>query len=146
MRQNAFLYRGVTHDRFRANAAAMIQLFLVMVGGAFGTAARYLVGRGAVAAFGPTFPYGTLAVNVIGGFAMGVLAGVLARVGGNENTRLLLGVGVLGGFTTFSSFSLEVVTMVERDAWATALGYVLASVLGAVLALFAGLWLTRIAA
>jgi CrcB protein len=119
----------------------MIQLFLVMVGGAFGTAARYLVGRGAVAAFGPIFPYGTLAVNVIGGFA-----GMLARIGGNENTRLLLGVGVLGGFTTFSSFSLEVVTMVERDAWATALGYVLASVLGAVLALFAGLWLTRIAA
>lgn len=146
VRRATFPQAGVTTASIRANAAAMYQLFLVMAGGAVGTAARYLVGRGAVAAFGPVFPFGTLAVNLIGGFAMGVLMGMLARVGGNENTRLLLGVGVLGGFTTFSSFSLEVVTMVERDAWMTALCYVLASVLGAVLALFAGLWLTRIAA
>jgi CrcB protein len=124
----------------------MYQLLLVMAGGAFGSAARYLVGRGSLALLDPALPYATLAVNVIGGFAMGVLAGVLARLGGHEDTRLLLGVGVLGGFTTFSSFSLEIVTMIERDAWMTALGYALASVIGAVLALFAGLWLTRIAA
>lgn len=121
----------------------MYFLFLVMAGGAVGSGARYLVGRAALGWLGPDYPYGTLAVNLIGGFAMGLLVGVLARTGGSEQTRLLLGVGVLGGFTTFSSFSLEVVTMAERGALASALGYVLASIIGAVLALFAGLTLVR---
>lgn len=114
-----------------------------MAGGAIGSGARYLVGRAALGWLGPDYPFGTLAVNVIGGFAMGVLVGMLGRIGGGESTRLLLGVGVLGGFTTFSSFSLEVVTMLERGVWASALGYVLASVVGAVLALVAGLALAR---
>lgn len=118
-------------------------LVFVMVGGAFGSGARYLTGRAALALLGPEFPFGTLAVNLIGGALMGVLAGVLARTGAAESWRLLLGVGVLGGFTTFSSFSLDVVTMIERDAAGAALGYALLSVLGSVLALFAGLWLTR---
>lgn len=121
----------------------MYFLFLVMAGGAVGSGARYLVGRAALGWLGADYPYGTLAVNLIGGLAMGLLVGVLARTGGSEPTRLLLGVGVLGGFTTFSSFSLEVVTMAERGALASALGYVLASVIGAVLALFAGLMLVR---
>ena len=118
-------------------------LLLVMAGGALGSAARYLTGRAALAALGPDFPYGTLAVNLIGGLLMGLLAGVLARTGASEAWRLFVGVGVLGGFTTFSSFSLEVATMIERGATGLALGYVLLSVLGAVLALFAGLWLAR---
>ena len=90
------------------------------------------------------FPYGTLVANVSGGFLMGVLAGVLAR--GNfsdEPWRLLLGVGLLGGFTTFSTFSLEVLNMIERSQWGTAIGYALISVIGAVLALFAGLMTVR---
>jgi CrcB protein len=96
-----------------------------------------------LARLGPDFPYGTLTVNLVGGFAMGVLTGLLARVGGNEPWRLLLGVGVLGGYTTFSSFSLDVVTLAERGQMLTALGYVLLSVIGAILALFAGLLVTR---
>ena len=115
----------------------------VMAGGAVGSAGRYLVGKLALGWFGPNYPWGTLAANLIGGFLMGVLAGVLARTGGSEHTRLLLGVGVLGGFTTFSSFSLETVLMVERGQWSAALLYALVSVMGSVLALFGGLYLIR---
>jgi CrcB protein len=83
-------------------------------------------------------------VNLAGGLAMGVLAGSLARFGeGGENWRLLLGVGVLGGFTTFSAFSLDVMMMLERGDWGMALGYILASVIGAVAALALGLGILR---
>ncbi|MDR6127570.1 CrcB protein [Sphingomonas sp. SORGH_AS802] len=121
----------------------MPPLVLVMLGGAIGSGARHWTGRWMLARLGPDFPYGTLTVNLVGGFAMGVLTGLLARVGGNEPWRLLLGVGVLGGYTTFSSFSLDVVTLAERGQMLTALGYVLLSVIGAILALFAGLLVTR---
>lgn len=121
----------------------MISLSLVMLGGALGAAARYLVGQAMLGWLGPNYPWGTLAVNLIGGLAMGVLMGMLARMAAGEQARLFLAVGVLGGFTTFSAFSLELVTMLERGAMLTALGYALASVLGAVLALFAGLAMTR---
>jgi CrcB protein len=82
-------------------------------------------------------------VNLLGGFLMGALAGALARTGGSEHTRLLIGVGVLGGFTTFSSFSLETVNMIERGDWGVAVTYALASVIGSVISLFAGLYLVR---
>ncbi len=118
-------------------------LVFVMFGGALGAGARYLTGRATLALFGPGFPVGTLAVNVIGGLLMGILAGVLARNGSGEPWRLFLGVGVLGGFTTFSSFSLDVVGMIERGAPGAALFYILLSVIGSVLALFAGLMMTR---
>lgn len=121
----------------------MPPLVLVMLGGAIGSGARHWTGRWMLARLGPDFPYGTLTVNLVGGFAMGMLTGLLARVGGNEPWRLLLGVGVLGGYTTFSSFSLDVVTLAERGQMLTALGYVLLSVIGAILALFAGLLVTR---
>jgi CrcB protein len=117
-----------------------------MAGGALGSAARFLVGRATLAGFGPNFPYGTLTVNLVGGFAMGLLAGLLARHNAHDNWRLLLGVGVLGGFTTFSAFSLDVVTLFERGDLATALGYALVSVIGSIVALFLGLTLTRVAA
>ncbi|MCU6455633.1 fluoride efflux transporter CrcB [Sphingomonas sp. A2-49] len=119
-------------------------LLFVMIGGALGSGARFLTGRATLALFGPLFPYGTLAVNLIGGLLMGVLTGLLARAGvAGEPWRLFLGIGVLGGFTTFSSFSLDVVGMIERGAAGAALCYVLVSVIGSVLALFAGLMLTR---
>lgn len=119
----------------------MQAFLLVGLGGAIGAMARYGVGR-LVGVGG--FPLATLAVNVSGGLLMGVLVGVLAaRAGGAEWVRLLLGVGVLGGFTTFSAFSLELVTMLERGALAVALGYVLASVLLSVSALGLGLLLAR---
>jgi fluoride exporter len=122
----------------------MPNLFLVMLGGAVGAGARHLVGRWTLAAFGPAYPWGTLAVNLLGGLAMGLLAGGLARLGqGGEQWRLLLGVGVLGGFTTFSAFSLEAMAMLERGDWGLGLGYVLASVIGAVAALALGLQVAR---
>ncbi len=125
----------------------MHHLFLVMLGGAIGAGARHLVGRAALALWGPGFPVGTLAVNVIGGLAMGLLAGWLAtRASGDEALRYLLGVGVLGGFTTFSAFSLETVLMIERGDVATALFYILASVVLAIGALFAGLQVSRMVA
>lgn len=123
-----------------------MNLLLVMVGGALGAGARHLVGVTTLRAFGQGWPWGTLAVNLLGGLAMGLLAGVLTRSGGGEPARLLLGVGVLGGFTTFSAFSLDTMVMIERGAWAAALLYVAASVIGAVAALAVGLAATRVAA
>lgn len=123
----------------------MPNLLIVMLGGAFGAGLRHLVGLVALRGLGPGFPWGTLSVNLAGGLLMGLLAGWLVRAGGSEQTRLLLGVGLLGGFTTFSAFSLEVALMIERGEIGTALAYVLASVLGAVAALFAGLWIVRAA-
>ncbi len=118
----------------------MVNLFLVMAGGALGAGARYLVG---LSFAGARYPWGTLAVNVAGALAMGLLAGIIAKGLAGEPARLLLGVGVLGGFTTFSAFSLELVTMAERGAMLTAIGYALASVIGSVIALFIGLSAVR---
>ena len=122
----------------------MPPLLLVMLGGAIGAGARHLVGRATLAALGPNYPWGTLAVNLIGGLLMGLLAGSLSRVGhGSEQLRFLLGVGVLGGFTTFSAFSLDVMNMLQRGDWGMGITYILVSVIGSVLALAAGLALTR---
>ena len=124
----------------------MTNIFLVMGGGAVGSALRYLVGRlaGTIAP-GSAWPWGTFAVNLIGGFAMGLIAGWLARAhaGSGEPWRLLLGVGVMGGFTTFSSFSLETMLMIERGQAGMALAYALFSVIGAVGALALGLAAVR---
>lgn len=125
----------------------MGNILIVMAGGAFGSALRYLFGRVAAAAFGADYPWGTLGVNLLGGLAMGLLMGALSRSGGgSEAVRLAVGVGLLGGFTTFSAFSLDMVTMLERGATGSAIGYALASVVGAGVALFVGLQLTRGAA
>lgn len=122
----------------------MNSLFLVMAGGAVGAGARHLTGLAVLRAFGPGWPWGTLSVNLIGGALMGVLVGVLARHGaGGDQARLLLGVGVLGGFTTFSAFSLDVALMLERGDWWPAVGYIAVSVVGSVAALVAGLSLMR---
>jgi fluoride exporter len=113
----------------------MTGLFPVMIGGALGAGARYLVG------FVLGSPWATLAVNLIGGLAMGLLIGSLAPEG--ENWRLFAGVGVLGGFTTFSAFGLESWGMIERGQFPMAALYVTASVVGAVLLTGLGLWITR---
>lgn len=125
----------------------MVQLLLVMAGGALGAGARFLTGRATLAWWGPDYPYGTLAANLLGGLLMGLLAGLLPRLAsGVENLRLFCAVGVLGGFTTFSAFSLEVVTLLERNDLGTACAYMLLSVAGSLLALWAGLSLMRVAA
>jgi CrcB protein len=119
-------------------------LLLVALGGGMGACLRYLVGRWSLVTFGPGVPLGTWIVNISGGLVMGLLAGWLGRQGSdNEPMRLLLGVGVLGGFTTFSAFSLELVTMVNRGEVGLATAYAVSSVAGATLAVFAGLWLAR---
>lgn len=119
----------------------MINILLVMAGGAVGAALRY--GAGRVLPVG-VLPWPTLGVNVLGGLAMGLLAGWLLRAGSSgEPMRLLLGVGVLGGFTTFSAFSLEMVALIERGQAGVAIGYALISVVLGVGAVFAGLGLVR---
>lgn len=124
----------------------MNNILLVMSGGAVGALARYQLGRLAGHMM-PTalWPWGTFAANILGSFAMGLLAGWLARfhTSSGEPFRLLLAVGVLGGFTTFSSFSLETVLMMERGQLGLAAGYALFSVIGAVGALVGGLALMR---
>ena len=123
----------------------MSKLIYVALGGAAGAVARYLVGVGALRSLGPHWPYGTFAVNLIGGFLMGLLAGYLAHRGGadQERWRLLLGVGLLGGFTTFSTFSLETVRLMQHQAGLAAL-YVAASMALSIGACWAGLSLGRI--
>ncbi len=106
---------------------------------------RYLASALALRTLGPNWPWGTLFVNVTGGLAMGLLIGWLAaRTGGEwRDLRLFLGIGVLGGFTTFSAFSLETALMIERREWAGAGLYTGLSVVLCVAALFAGLILMR---
>ena len=123
----------------------MNHLLFVAAGGALGASARHLVGLGALRLLGPGWPYGTLTVNVVGGLAMGLLAGWLALTDHPNASalRYALGVGVLGGFTTFSAFSLEVALMIERKEVVSAAAYVGLSVAGAVGALFIGLMIAR---
>ncbi|MFT3966586.1 MAG: fluoride efflux transporter CrcB [Sphingobium sp.] len=123
----------------------MLQTLLVMTGGAIGSALRYHAGRIGLALLGPAWPWGTLFVNVSGGFVMGLFAGWLALrgAGGGEFLRIFFAVGILGGFTTFSAFSLETMLMIERGELASALGYVLLSVVASVGALGLGLGLSR---
>ncbi len=119
-------------------------LFAVMIGGALGAGARFLVSGAFMRALGPGFPWGTLAINLIGGLLMGVLVGLLARTSsGGEQARLLLGVGVLGGFTTFSAFGLETWLMIERGQMVPAFAYVAASMIGAVALTGLGLVVVR---
>ncbi|MCR5880738.1 fluoride efflux transporter CrcB [Phenylobacterium sp. J367] len=123
----------------------MQTLLYVGLGGAFGAILRYLVGVQATRALGPGWPVGTFTVNIVGGLLMGLLVGVLAHRGDvdQERWRLLIGVGVLGGFTTFSAFSLDLALMLERRAFATAALYAIGSVVLATGALFAGLMAAR---
>jgi fluoride exporter len=134
----------MTSPSFLASSA------LVALGGAFGAWLRFLTGVAWTRAIGPAaataFPLATLSVNVIGSLAMGLLAGWLARTGtAGESLRLLLGVGVLGGFTTFSAFSLEFALLVERGELGTAMAYVAVSLIAGFAALFAGLFVMRAA-
>jgi CrcB protein len=125
-------------------ALSMPPLVLTMAGGAIGAGFRYLASTAALRTFGIGFPWGTLGINILGGFFMGVLVATLSRVGnGGEPWRLFLGVGILGGFTTFSAFSLEAWAMIERGQALPAIGYIAASVLGSVAALALGLTMVR---
>ncbi|WP_089270741.1 fluoride efflux transporter CrcB [Puniceibacterium sediminis] len=117
-------------------------LLQVALGGALGASSRYLTGLATIRLIGPGFPWGTLTVNVVGSFLMGIVVVVLAQTVGNRYAPLLM-TGFLGGFTTFSAFSLDAVTLYERGALGLAAGYVLASVILSLLALMAGLLVAR---
>ena len=121
----------------------MLNLLLVVVGGGIGAGIRHLTNIGALRLVGPNYPWGTMAINIVGSFAMGLFIAILARRGGSNELRLFVATGILGGFTTFSAFSLDFATLWERGATLPALGYALASVIGAIIALFLGLWLAR---
>jgi CrcB protein len=117
----------------------MPNLLLVMAGGAIGAALRYETGRLTLRHLGPGFPWGTLAVNLVGGLAMGMLAGWFAdRLGVDHPLWLLVGVGILGGFTTFSAFSFDLFAMLEKEQIALAAAYAAGSVLGSLLLLVVG--------
>lgn len=117
---------------------------IVFFGAGIGGALRHGVNLLAVRLFGYGFPFGTLIVNVAGSLIMGLLAGYFAsRTGIGQHWRLFMATGILGGFTTFSAFSLDAVLLYERGSYGAMLAYVLGSVLVALLAFVAGLNLFR---
>ena len=122
----------------------MPNLFLVMLGGAIGAGFRYHLSRVALEQMGAAFPWGTWIANLLGGLLMGLLAGIALRDGPVDDPLLLfLGVGMLGGFTTFSAFSLEAAQMIQRGELMLAAAYAVSSVAGSVMLLFIGFWLAR---
>jgi len=117
---------------------------IVFIGAGIGGALRHGVNVGAGKLFGLGFPYGTLIVNVTGSFLMGLLAGFFAyRAGIPQHLRLFLTTGILGGFTTFSTFSLDAALLIERHSLGMAAGYMVGSVAAGLSALFFGLALFR---
>lgn len=123
----------------------MMHFLIVALGGGLGAGLRHLSGQMIGRLAGNSFPVNTLFVNVFGSFVMGVFIVWLAkRAGGtSQEFRLFFATGLLGGFTTFSAFSLDVANLVERGDMTQAGGYVLFSVIVSILALFVGLWLAR---
>lgn len=122
----------------------MTNLLLVAAGGAIGASLRHLSGIAALRLLGAGFPWGTLFVNVLGSFIMGLfIAWMVKKTGVSNDVRLFVATGILGGFTTFSAFSLDVANMVERGAMSSAFIYIVASVVISLAAVFIGLWFGR---
>lgn len=121
-----------------------MMLLAVGIGGALGAIMRYLLMGRIGHWLGVNFPYGTIAVNMLGSFVMGVLIVLFARmVSVPQQMQAFLTVGILGGFTTFSTFSLDVATLIERGDYTPAMLYILASVVGSIMAIFLGLVIAR---
>ena len=119
-------------------------IVLVALGGGLGSVARHLVNVAALRAFGPNLPWGTFAVNLVGSFVMGVFIETLARrLGDSAELRLFVATGIIGGFTTFSSFSLDAAVLWERGDMGLAFAYVAGTLVLGIGALFAGLALAR---
>jgi fluoride exporter len=122
----------------------MYNLILVALGGAVGASLRHLVNVATMRLVGANFPWGTMAINIAGSFAMGVFIEMLARrFNASNELRLFVATGILGGFTTFSAFSLDFAVLWERGAAGQAFAYAAGSVVISLLALFAGLWFVR---
>jgi CrcB protein len=117
---------------------------IVFIGAGLGGALRHGVNIASTRLLGLGFPYGTFIVNVVGSFFMCLFAGYYAfRPGVGQHVRLFLTTGILGGFTTFSTFSLDAALLIERHAWGLALGYAVGSLAAGISALFLGLALFR---
>jgi fluoride exporter len=123
----------------------MYPYLLVGLGGAIGAMSRYGFSSLVTRFWTASFPLATLLINIIGSLLMGILVGVLARTlpQGQNEIRLFVAVGILGGFTTFSAFSLDAITLIERGEWTSAMLYALLSVVISVGALYLGLMITR---
>ena len=123
----------------------MNSIFAVAVGGAIGATGRYLFNLQMLRLLGPNFPWGTFGVNVIGSFIMGLVAGLFAlRLDLSPEMRSFITTGILGGFTTFSAFSLDAANMMERGQHALAAAYIGGSVALGLAGLFFGLWIARV--
>lgn len=121
-----------------------MNIVAIAIGGALGAVLRYLLMSAAGRVLGVGFPWGTLVVNIVGCVAMGVAIGVLARLSDADALwRSFVCIGLLGGFTTFSAFSLDAVVMVERGELMPAALYIIGSVVLSIVGLSAGLLLTR---
>ena len=119
-------------------------LMLATVGGAIGAGARHLVNVGFARLLGPHFPWSTVFVNIFGSLVMGLLLETLVlRLNGSVDLRTFLATGILGGFTTFSSFSMDAVNLIQRGDMASAALYIGGSVMLSILGLYAGLNLAR---
>ena len=117
---------------------------IVAAGGAIGAALRHLAGISAIRLMGIGFPYGTMFVNVFGSLIMGLFIAWLAkRSGTSTELRLFIATGILGGFTTFSAFSLDVANLFEKGEIVPAMTYILTSVIFSLVAVFVGLWFGR---
>ncbi|SDE32632.1 fluoride efflux transporter CrcB [Kordiimonas lacus] len=123
----------------------MPMLLAIAVGGAAGALSRHFVAGAIMRALGTGFPYGTFAVNILGSLFMGFLITAFAhKLDITQELRGFLAVGFLGSFTTFSTYSLETVLLIERGDWTGAGLYALGSLLLGVMGLFAGIWLGRV--
>jgi CrcB protein len=117
---------------------------LVFIGGGLGATLRHVINTTCARCMGAAFPWGTFIINISGSAAMGLIAGYLAFKGdASQPWRLFLMTGILGGYTTFSAFSLDTALLYERGEFALALAYVIGSVLLSIAGLFAGMALVR---
>lgn len=123
----------------------MINMFAIALGAAVGANMRFFLSQWAAQQWGTVFPAGTLLINLLGSLLIGVLATLFAdRIAVSEATRLLLVTGLLGGFTTFSTFSLDIVQLLAGEEWPKALVYIVASVGGGLVAALLGVWFARL--
>ena len=118
-------------------------LLLAASGGALGAVMRYLIGIAAIRLMGPSFPWGTLTVNILGSFLMGVLIIMLLERFQDQNIKIFFATGVLGGFTTFSAFALDIVTLVDRKEYFLSALYISSSLICSVLVLLLGMSLAK---
>ena len=122
----------------------MTMIFAIASGGALGAVLRHFVGSTSLKLAGTEFPWGTLSVNVLGSFIMGALVTYMALAWSpSQEVKAFLTVGLLGGFTTFSTFSLDVMTLWERGASMAATSYIMSSILLSIFALLMGMSIVR---